>query len=220
MALWFLGQGVTVTATFLDANSAPITPDSVTFTVTDPLGAACTVGSPTAVSPGFYQAQVASSTVAGFYTVEVVGMVGAVEDVTLYTYEVSNSAPLVSPVDLGIYIGAAVDSARATLILNRAQQLCMSVLNPLPSGAAAVVLDVAVRAYANPTNAQSQAAAPYTVAYGAVAGGLWLTNTNTQTLRRLAGKGGAFSIDLLADYCEPALPPWDQEFGAPVVSTS
>jgi hypothetical protein len=98
-------------------------------------------------------------------------------------------------VDLSTYLGAAVSDDRATMLLRLAEQLCLSVVAPLPAGAEAVVMDVAARAYSNPQNLTEQATGPYVAAYGAVGGGLWLTAKNERTLRRLTGSGQAFTIN-------------------------
>lgn len=106
------------------------------------------------------------------------------------------SDPALQPTDLGTYLGIpAIDTVRATMIINQATALCLSVVNPLPTGANAVLLDVCSRAYLNPGNLDAQAASPFSATYGAVSGGLWLTRQNVRTLRRLAGQGGAFMID-------------------------
>jgi hypothetical protein len=101
----------------------------------------------------------------------------------------------VAPADLGTYLGTDLDETRAQYLIDQATALCQSIVNPLPAGADAVVLDVAARAFVNPSNASSQGAGPYQVAYGPAAGGLWLTRQNKATLRRLAGGSSAFSID-------------------------
>lgn len=124
------------------------------------------------------------------------------------------SDPIVDPTDLGIYLGITdIDQVRATLILQQAQALCESVVTPLPAGATAVMLDVAARAWANPLNAQQQGAGPFTVGYGAVSGGLWLTQQNKATLRRLAGGGGAFTFDTMPATAGQGLPWWDINVG-------
>lgn len=97
--------------------------------------------------------------------------------------------------DLSTFLGASTDDARATLLISLAEKLCQSVLTPLPDGADATVLAVAARAFSNPTNAQNVSTGPYMAGYGAVSGGLWLTTRDVANLRRLAGGGGAFSID-------------------------
>lgn len=115
----------------------------------------------------------------------------------------------VDPADLGTYLGVAVDADRAMLLIYNATALCESVCKPLPPGADAVVLDVAARAYSNPTNATTQNVGPYAANYGPVGGGLWLTRQNKATLRRLAGSGGAFTIDTLPATGGAGLPWWD-----------
>lgn len=124
------------------------------------------------------------------------------------------SLPLVSSDDLGTYLNvASIDAARADQILWLAQTLCESVVTPLPTGAEAVILDVAARAWVNPTNSQttSDTAGPFseTTSYSAVAGGLWLTRQNKAVLRRLAGSGGAFTIDAAPATAGTSLPWWD-----------
>lgn len=115
----------------------------------------------------------------------------------------------VTPDDLGTYLGQTLDPVRAQLLIDSAVQLCESLVNPLPAGADAVVLDVATRAFSNPTNAQHQGAGPFSAAYGPVGGGLWLTRQNKATLRRLAGSGGAFTIDTMPATAGQGLPWWD-----------
>jgi hypothetical protein len=116
----------------------------------------------------------------------------------------------VTPADLGTYLGATVDTDRGQYLSDRAPDLCLSIVTPLPSGADAVVLDVAVRAYSNPSNTTAQAAGPYSATFGPVGGGLWLTRENKATLRRLAGSGGAFTIDTMPTTAGTGLPWWDQ----------
>jgi len=99
--------------------------------------------------------------------------------------------------DLGTYLGVTVDDVRAQQFIDWATALCQSIVNPLPTGADAVILDVAARGYTNPTNAQQETVGPYTVGHGKVGGGLYLTRGNKATLRRLAGGGSAYSVDTL-----------------------
>lgn len=115
----------------------------------------------------------------------------------------------VTPADLGTYLGATVDTDRAQYLIDRATELCLSVINPLPNGSDAVVLDVTARAYSNASNATQQGAGPFQASFGPVGGGLWLTRQNKTTLRRLAGSGGAFTIDT-APATTPAVPWWEQ----------
>jgi hypothetical protein len=115
----------------------------------------------------------------------------------------------VAAADLGTYLGVTVDTNRATYLIGLAVQLCQAVVNPLPAGSDAVVLDVAARAYGNPQNVAQQTTGPFTANYGTVAGGLWLTRKNKGTLRRLAGGGGAFTVDTTPATAGQNLPPWD-----------
>lgn len=113
---------------------------------------------------------------------------------------------LVTSDDLGTYLGVGVDANRATYLLTLAQSLCESVVNPLPDAAAAVVLDVAARGYSNPTNTQQETVGVYSAQRP---GGLTLTRANKADLRRLAGGGGAFTIDVMPSTAGDGLPVWD-----------
>lgn len=127
------------------------------------------------------------------------------------------STPVVSLDDFATYLNDELDDVRAAFVLGLAQQLCESIVSPLPSGAEVVVLDVAERAYANPTNVggsavgmYSEGVGPYSEASpGTVGGGLYLTQENKATLRRLAGSGGAFTIDTCPATAGQNLPWWD-----------
>lgn len=97
--------------------------------------------------------------------------------------------------DLGLYLDLSeVNGPRADLLIAQAVALATSIVNPLPDGATAVVLSAAGRAYDNPTNATMETIGPMSV-QRAASGGLYLTKAETTTLKRLAGRGGAFSID-------------------------
>jgi len=113
------------------------------------------------------------------------------------------STPIAVPADLGVYLGdAAIDPVRATLILAMAQALCETVVSPLPDTAMPIVLGVAARAYNNVTSAHSVGIGSASIAYGADRssvgiGGMYLSRSDKQVLRRLAGRGGAFSVSTL-----------------------
>lgn len=108
------------------------------------------------------------------------------------------SDPALAPTDLGTFLGLqGIDTARAQICLTQAYSLCQSIVNPLPAGANAVVLNVAARAYMNPGNLSGENAAPFAANYGINAGGLRLTREDKRTLRNLNGGGGAFMIDAL-----------------------
>jgi hypothetical protein len=122
----------------------------------------------------------------------------------------------VSVPDLALYLNDEItNTARAQFILDLAHTLCETIVNPLPAGAEVVILDVAERAYANPTDVRgdvalySEGVGPYSTSTpGSTGGGLWLTENNKQTLRSLNGGGGAFTIDM-APTTAPSLPWWD-----------
>lgn len=113
--------------------------------------------------------------------------------------------------DLGTYLGATVDAARATALIGYATNLCLSIVSPLPDGSEPVVLDVAARAYANPMNVQQETTGPSAATFGPVGGGLWLTRQNKAALRRLAGGGGAFTIDTTPAGAGTNIPWWDRD---------
>lgn len=115
----------------------------------------------------------------------------------------------VAPADLSTYLGADVDTARAQYLIDRATELCQSLVNPLPDGSDAVVLDVAARAFMNPGMVSQQGAGSFTVAFAGGNGGLWLTRQNKATLRRLSGGGGAFTIDTMPATAGTNLPWWE-----------
>jgi hypothetical protein len=114
----------------------------------------------------------------------------------------------VTPDDLGTFLGiASIDLDRAYLVLQLSQQLCQTVVTPLPDNATPVVLDVASRAYLNPGSVAAQVAGPFSV--GSAPGGIYLTRTNKAALRRLAGGGGGFTIETLPTTAGQNLPWWE-----------
>jgi hypothetical protein len=108
--------------------------------------------------------------------------------------------------DLGVYLGdPGIDATRATLLIGYATSLCGTIVTPLPTGADAVILDVAARAYVNASNVTQVGLGSGQVTFGSQgrAGGLYLTKSNKSTLRRLAGRSGAFAIDLVTIVTTP-----------------
>jgi hypothetical protein len=126
------------------------------------------------------------------------------------------STPVAEPNDLGVYLGVdVIDVPRATLILQLANDLCESIVSPLPASAKGTVLEVASRVFVNPQNVLSESVGPYHVQHGSGTvgnshGGLFLSRANVATLRRLAGGTGAFSIDPTPSDAGQGLMPWDQ----------
>jgi hypothetical protein len=57
-------------------------------------------------------------------------------------------------------LGQPVDEDRAARLLELAQELCATIIDPVPASARSVVLDVAIAAYTNPAGVESEAAGP------------------------------------------------------------
>jgi hypothetical protein len=114
------------------------------------------------------------------------------------------STPVASPADLELYLGepvGSIDVDRANLILQMAQDLCETVVTPLPVTARAVVMAVAARAYTNVSSATQlgMGSAYATLANTGTggAGGMYLSRSDKAALRALAGRGSAFSADTM-----------------------
>jgi len=113
------------------------------------------------------------------------------------------STPIAVPADLGTYLGdPAIDTTRATLILGLAQDLCETIWSPIGPTALGTVLAVAARAFSNVSSAATVGIGTGHIGYGAPGasmgvGGLYLSRSDKTTLRRLAGRGGAFSVSVL-----------------------
>lgn len=111
------------------------------------------------------------------------------------------------------------NNGRTTMILTLAQTLCETIVSPLPAGAEIVVLDVAQRAYTNPTSVRNSSLGLYAEEQGpysdgtpgVTSGGLWLTQGNIALLRQLSSSGssGAFSVDMTPANAGTNLPWWD-----------
>jgi hypothetical protein len=109
-----------------------------------------------------------------------------------------STAPIALAGELDTYLGTpGIDTVRATLILQLAQDLCETIATPLPDTAKGTVLDVAARAFPNPQNVTAESVGPFSVSHSSGFGGLYLSRANKATLRRLSGRGGAFSVDIL-----------------------
>jgi hypothetical protein len=113
------------------------------------------------------------------------------------------STPIAVPADLGTYLGdPAIDTVRATQSLLLAQNLCETIWSPIGPTALGTVLAVAARQYVNATSSNNVAIGTGHIGYGAPGasmgvGGLYLSRSDKTTLRRLAGRGGAFSTSIM-----------------------
>jgi hypothetical protein len=110
--------------------------------------------------------------------------------------------------DFGIYLGQSLDEPRALLMLDLAIARCTAVVSPLPDAAKGIVLDVAQRAYTNPTGATSEVIGPFQQTSPSY--GVSLTSANRRELRLLGGSGGAFTVDPTPADAGTGLYPWDQ----------
>jgi len=128
------------------------------------------------------------------------------------------STPVATVDDLALYLNETLDDTRAQFILDLAHEECETIVDPLPANARSIVLDVAQRGYSNPTSVRnadlglySEGQGPYSDGTpGVTSGGIWLTQWNVAALRKLAGSGGAFSVDLTPADATTCLPWWDR----------
>jgi hypothetical protein len=98
--------------------------------------------------------------------------------------------------ELGLYLGLGeIQGNRADLLITQAEALAQAIVTPLPDGAAAVVLASAGRAFTNPQGVTYETLGPMSVQRPQGLGGLWLTKAEIAVLKRLAGRGGAFTVD-------------------------
>lgn len=123
------------------------------------------------------------------------------------------SDPVIDPSDLGIYLtDTTINVVKAMGLILDAQTLCEDIISPLPAAASVIVKRVAGRAYSSTTAARQVQLGQADAAFGATpgpVGGVYLTRYDVADLRRMAGGGGAFSINMLpADYAT-TLAPWD-----------
>jgi len=96
--------------------------------------------------------------------------------------------------DLELYMGSdTINSSRADLLIAQATLLCESVVTPLPAAADVVIISAAARAYSNPQGVTAESVGPYNVQRPWA--GIYLTKAERAALRRMAGSGGAFSVD-------------------------
>lgn len=123
------------------------------------------------------------------------------------------SQPLAIPAQLGVYLGRTdLDESRAGLILQLAHDRLEMYVAPVPAAALGIELAVAARAINNVTSAHQAGIGSAQVSYGAPnsstgIGGLYVSKSEIRDLRRLSGRTGAFSIDLLPATVPPTVAP-------------
>ncbi|HVX20887.1 MAG TPA: hypothetical protein VHB02_06045 [Acidimicrobiales bacterium] len=114
----------------------------------------------------------------------------------------------VTPEDLRIYLALDdIDPGRAQMLITDVFREALTIAtvgtvpdsgptwDNLPTGADAVIRAAAGRLYLNPAGVTSETMGPYSVTRSAMTGSV-LSRRERAKLRRLAGRGGAFSIDM------------------------
>lgn len=113
------------------------------------------------------------------------------------------SVPIADPDDLGVFLGDdSIDEGRATALIALAQIEAEAVVSPLPDGAKWTVVQAAARAYASPLGAGDlMLGSAREATYGGQQGrsGVYLTKAEKSTLRALAGRTGAFQVNMAPD---------------------
>lgn len=115
------------------------------------------------------------------------------------------SNPLTLPGDLRVYLGLdTIDNDRAQLLLQLAHDRMEAIVSPVPDVARGIELAIAARAYTNITSAHAAGLGSANVSFGAQnsttgLGGLYVSKTERADLRRVSGRTGAFTIDLLPE---------------------
>src|SRR5690606_9028776 len=113
----------------------------------------------------------------------------------------------VSTDDLALMLGTPVDEDPASLMIERAADLCRDIVSPLPDSAKGVILSAAARAYANPQGVTQETVGIYNVSRPWA--GVYLTRAERAALKRAAGAGGAFSVDMMPSNARvPRDNPW------------
>jgi hypothetical protein len=105
---------------------------------------------------------------------------------------------------LALFLGMdEIQGDRADLLIQQAVALCETVVKPLPDQATAIVLSAAGRAYVNPQAISYETIGPMSVQRPQGSGGLYLTKADKAALKSLAGRGGAFTVDLTPETASP-----------------
>jgi hypothetical protein len=128
--------------------------------------------------------------------------------------------------DLALYLGQdTIDGTRAEFLIEQAVTLAASIISPVPDTAKPVVLAAAARAYINPqaVTQEQETVGPYSHSVQRPQAGLYFTRAEQAILKRLGGRGGAFTVDPTPADVDPDVSwpydpenpfaPWDGEFG-------
>jgi hypothetical protein len=128
--------------------------------------------------------------------------------------------------DLALYLGLSeIDGTRADFLLQQAFTLAASIVLPVPDTAEPVILAAAARAYVNPqaVTQEQETVGPYSHSVQRPQAGLYFTRAEQAILKRLGGRGGAFTVDPTPASVDPEVTwpydpdnpfgPFDGEFG-------
>lgn len=131
---------------------------------------------------------------------------------------------LVTPTDLGTYLGTGIDGFddRAQMLIDDAVSQALSIVTVgtvpdsgatyanLPVGAASVIRAAVARLWLNPAGVTQETTGPFAYSRPASTGSMF-SKAEVRTLRRLAGRSGAFSVQMLPADAGEGLPWWDAD---------
>lgn len=128
---------------------------------------------------------------------------------------------IVTPADLGVYLGIDIDDDdRAQMLIDDAIGQALSIVavgdipdtGPteanLPAGSASVIRAAVARLWLNPAGVTQEVSGSFSYSRPAASGSMF-SKAEIRSLRRLAGRSGAFAIDLLPADAGSCIPPWD-----------
>lgn len=129
---------------------------------------------------------------------------------------------IVTPTTLGVYLNItiAADDARAQMLIDDAISQALSIITVgavpdtgateanLPAGAASVIRAAVARQWLNPSGVTQETAGSFSLTRPASTGSMF-SKAEILALRRLAGRSGAFTIDVMPATAATDLPPWD-----------
>ncbi len=119
---------------------------------------------------------------------------------------------LVTPADLGVYLGVEVEQFRAQMLIDDAVAQAVDIVGvadegKLPASAAGIIRGAVARLYLNPAGVTQEMVGPLSYSRPASSGSIF-SRAEKSALVRGAGRG-AFSVDLLPAGYEPVLPRHD-----------
>lgn len=116
----------------------------------------------------------------------------------------------VSVADLQTFMGAnvPVETSRGALLVSLVEDIALAYCAPLYMNARGVILSVAARTYANPSQVTTESVGGLSSTMPFP--GLYFTKAERTILKTLSGRGGAFSVNIEAkDGSVGQLYPWD-----------